>query len=80
MTIFEQLIMALGHAADLMPDVVLAARADLSVPIDSAKYGGLFAEQQQAMTAAVREVQEQLKGAHFGHDQGWATAGPAGRR
>lgn len=56
-----QLTAALSRMAEAMPDVVLTARADLDMPLDSAAYRALFAEQQGPGLQAIREAQEQLR-------------------
>lgn len=61
LALFDQLIAVLGRLGDLLPDVVLATRRDLDLPLDSAEYRQLFVEQQQAVMQAIRNVQEKLK-------------------
>jgi hypothetical protein len=61
LALFDQVVAVLGRLADLLPDVVLAARRDLDIPLDSAEYRQLFVEQQQAVMQAVRDVQEKLR-------------------
>jgi hypothetical protein len=61
LVLLDQLVAVLGRLGDLLPDVVLAARRDLDIPLGSAEYRQLFVQQQQAVMQAVRNVQEQLK-------------------
>lgn len=61
LALLERLAAALDRTGEAIPDVVLAARADLDLPLDSAEYRGLFAEQQQGALQAIRDVQEQLR-------------------
>lgn len=61
LALLGRLVATGDQTAKLLPDVLLAARVDLDLTIDATEYRRLFAEQHEAMVAAVHEVHEQLK-------------------